>query len=688
MSLRLLAVLATVACPAHSAKLSTVATSQANPIRKVVTLLTNLQKKVKEEGEKEEELYKKFMCYCKTGVSQLREQIDAAGEKGPQLEADIKSGEEQLKQCKQDLKTAQTERAEAKEAVAAATSIREKDAAAFADQKAELTDIISKISGAVKAIESGAAGSFLQTSTAASLKKLVDRVPATAVSDDDKVELLSFLANKQGYAPSSGEVTGILKQMGDSFAATLKEAEETEATAISEYEALVAAKKKEIDTLTASIEAKLEKQGELGTSIVQMKADFEDIAGNLLEDKKLLKELEKNCATKTAEWEKICATRNEELQALADTIKILNDDDALELFKKTLPAPSASLMQIQETSGELRERAARMLRSASVSSPRARNRLNFLLLALRGRKMGFDKVILMIDDMIKLLKKEGQDDLDKKEYCEAQFDDSEDKKKALDRALADTGTAIDAAEEGLSALAEEIPVIEKDIKELDKQVAEATAIRKEESEEYEVEKQASTAAKQLLGFAKNRLNKFYNPKLYKPPAKEELSSGDAIARDMSFVQVSMRSRMEPPPETWDAYSKKSEESTGVIQMIDLLIQDLDKDLTESAVEEENAQKTYDETIAESKKDRVSLSKSLKEKSAAKADLEEQLETLKATKKSQTTELMAVEKVISDLHGECDWLLKYFDMRANARAGEIDALGKAKAVLSGADYSLL
>merc|ERR1719355_374900 len=123
-------------------------------------------------------------------------------------------------------------------------------------------------------------------------------------------------------------------------------------------------------------------------------------------------------------------------------------------------------------------------------------------------------------------------------------------------------------------------------------------------------------------------------------------------------------------------------------MIDLLIQDLDKDLTESAVEEKNAQEEYDKTLAESKKDRVGLSKSLKDKNAAKADLEEDLETLKATKKSATTELMGVEKVISDLHGECDWMLKYFDMRANARAGEIDALGKAKAVLSGADYSLL
>jgi len=663
----------------------------ANPIRKVVNLLQGLQKKVKEEGEKEEELYKKFMCYCKTGVAELRTRIDEAGEKGPQLEASIKESEEQLVQTKQDLKTAQAERSEAKTAVATATEIREKEAAKFAETKAELTKVIEQITGAVKAIEAGAAGdSFLQTSVAASLKKIIDRVPTSAVSDDDKIEVLSFLSGKQGYAPQSGEVTGILKQMGDEFAKTLKEAEETEATAIKEFEALVAAKKKEIDTLTASIEAKLEKVGELGTSIVQMKADFEDIAGNLLEDKKLLKELEKGCSTKDAEYEERVKIRTEELAAIADTIKILNDDDALELFKKTLPAPS--LVQIQVTEGEVRDRAIRTLRKAAPGSARARRHMNFLLLALRGKKMGFDKVILMIDDMVELLKKEGQDDADKKEYCEAQFDSTEDKKKELDRILADTEAAIDAAKGEISTLAEEIPEVEKSIKELDAQVKEATEIRKEESEEYEAEKQQNSAAKELLGFAKNRLNKFYNPKLYKPPAKEELSSGDAIARDMSFVQIKAHSqaamKVEPPPETWDAYSKKSEESTGVISMIDLLIKDLDKELTESAVEEKNAQEEYDKTIAESKKDRVGLSKSLKEKSAAKADLEEDLETLKATKKSTTTELMGVEKMISDLHGECDWLLKYFDVRAEARAGEIDALGKAKAVLSGADYSLL
>merc|ERR1719281_449114 len=101
---------------------------------------------------------------------------------------------------------------------------------------------------------------------------------------------------------------------------------------------------------------------------------------------------------------------------------------------------------------------------------------------------------------------------------------------------------------------------------------------------------------------------------------------------MSFVQVSAHSQVEPPPETWDAYAKKSEESTGVIAMIDLLIKDLDKEMTEAEVEEKNSQEEYDAWIADAKKDRVGLSKSLKEKTATKADLEADLERLEGEKK--------------------------------------------------------
>merc|ERR1719327_722753 len=81
-------------------------------------------------------------------------------------------------------------------------------------------------------------------------------------------------------------------------------------------------------------------------------------------------------------------------------------------------------------------------------------------------------------------------------------------------------------------------------------------------------------------------------------------------------------------------------------------------------------------------------KTLTDKEAAKAQMESDLETAKEEKVATTKELMATESYISSLHGECDWLLQYFDVRKEARASEVDALNNAKAVLSGADFSLL
>merc|ERR1719506_2335594 len=134
--------------------------------------------------------------------------------------------------------------------------------------------------------------------------------------------------------------------MGDEMAKGLAEATAQEDAAIKAYEGLMAAKKKQVLALTKSIETKLVRVGDLGTSIAEMKNDLGDTAEALIEDKKFLAELEKSCDTKTAEWEERKATRAEELLALADTIKVLNDDDALELFKKTLPSASSSFMQL------------------------------------------------------------------------------------------------------------------------------------------------------------------------------------------------------------------------------------------------------------------------------------------------------------------------------------------------------
>merc|ERR1719510_781359 len=152
------------------------------------------------------------------------------------------------------------------------------------------------------------------------------------------------------------------------MAATLSDATAAEKEAISTYNGLIAAKKKEVEALTATVENKSGEIGELGVSIVQMKEDLSDTQAALLQDKKFLAELEKGCASKAAEWEERSKTRSAELVALSDTIKVLNDDDALELFKKTLPSASASLLQVQQSMSAARTKALTFLRSQTASA--------------------------------------------------------------------------------------------------------------------------------------------------------------------------------------------------------------------------------------------------------------------------------------------------------------------------------
>merc|ERR1711972_236031 len=317
----------------------------------------------------------------------------------------------------------------------------------------------------------------------------------------------------------------------------------------------------------------------------------------------------------------------------------------------------------------------------------------------------------MIDEMVDVLEKEQQADDNKKEYCVQQFDQSDDKKKSLEGKVSDLDSAIAAAKDGIATLTDEIAALEAGIKDLDKSVAEATAQRKEEHADFKDLMASDSAAKELLGIAKNRLNKFYNPKLHKPAAKRELDAEGRIYENMGgdiatttpggiagtgvtvLAQVRAHEQRSggapaPPPETWGAYEKKSGESTGVISMIDLLVKDLDKEMTEAETAEKDAQADYEEMMADSASKRTADSKSLQEKGSAKAELEGSLEDHKEQRTDAAKELMATMKYIQSLHLECDWLLQNFDMRKEARTGEIDSLKKAKAVLSGADYSLM
>merc|ERR1719182_1222194 len=170
-----------------------------------------------------------------------------------------------------------------------------------------------------------------------------------------------------------------MKTMLDEMAKGLSDSQATETQAIADFDGLIAAKTKEVGALTTAIEEKTQRVGQLSVDIVEMKNELGDTQEAVIEDKKFVADLEKNCAAKQKEWDERCKLRQEELLALADTIKMLNDDDALELFKKALPSASASFMQLQVSTKTMKEAALAAIRAGRHHG---RPALDFIALAL------------------------------------------------------------------------------------------------------------------------------------------------------------------------------------------------------------------------------------------------------------------------------------------------------------------
>jgi len=393
--------------------------------------------------------------------------------------------------------------------------------------------------------------------------------------------------------------------------------------------------------------------------------------------------------------------------AISETIKILNDDDALDLFKKTLPSPA--LLQMRQ-GRDVRVQALSVLQK--VKNPAMD--FSFIAQMLHGKKAGFGKVIKLIDNLVATLGKEQTDDDAQRTWCSEEFDTSEDEEKDTKRRIAGLETRISENEEGIATLTDELAALKQGIKDLDRAVEDATTQRKDAHKEFVQTASMNNGALQLLEVAKNRLNKFYNPALYKAPERRELTeeeriyvnAGGADPRDAEeavpkggiagtgvavFLQLRSRRSSDqdddappPPPETMEAYTKK--DSSGPVALIDKLKNDLEKDMLENEHDEKDAQKEYESFMSDSVAKRTADSKSITEKESQKAELEADLMGAKDLKKTKASELMATQEYIMQLHGSCDFLMQNYDLRKKARADEVDALKNAKAVLSGADYS--
>merc|ERR1719183_2959817 len=317
----------------------------------------------------------------------------------------------------------------------------------------------------------------------------------------------------------------------------------------------------------------------------------------------------------------------------------------------------------------------------------------------------------MIDGMVGVLGKEQGDDDSQKDFCDVEFEKSADEKAATQEKLDSLAASIEEMSATVSTLSSEIEKLQAEIKSLDKAVAEATEQRKSDHATFVQAQAENQAATQLVEAAKNKLNKFYRPNLYKAPQRRELTEEERIAvsagapdpRDAEeaaaagqgiagtgitvFAQIRQASNAvpPPPPETFGAYQKKDGKSNGVMALMDNMANDLKAEHTEAEHEEEVAQKDYEDLMAASQETRSSNAKSITEKESAKAEWGEKIENAKTDHASTTDALTKLAEYIAGLHASCDFLVDNYGARKEARTNEVEGLKNAKAVLSGASF---
>jgi predicted nuclease with TOPRIM domain len=685
-------------------QLKTVAAAKENPIRKIVRLMQDMSAEIEAEKKKEGELFEKFMCICNTYPAELQTNLEGNAKDIESLSSKIEEETALKSKLAEELKQHAVDKDAATKDLAKATTLRGKETAEYEGSVADLKGSIAQLDSAIPALEAGGgASALLQNAGSSHLKNVVES--SVVITDFDKKQVLAFLSQGDSsasteYTASSGEILGILKQMKDDMAKSLEETENAEQVASAGFADLKAAKDQEIELASEAIEAKEKKTGELAVSIAQTTDAHEDTLDEQADNQKMLSTLVGTCDSKKLEFEARLKLRTDEIAAISEAVSILNDDDALDVFKKAVPAglveTSSQSGFLQTQSGERKlKQAVEIIKQASGTNKNdihLRVLLEKMSSKLRSSSRSaqgpdFGAVKTMIDEMVAVLTKEGEEDAKKKEWCIGELAKADKELAAKQEKLDSIGASISELEDEISGLAEDITALETATAELDKSVASATETRKSEHAGYVETLQLTEAAVGLIGKAKNRLAKFYNPTVYKAPPKVEKSMEEKIVASYGFVQrhsqLHRSSKQLPEIPELPAYEKKN--SGGVVALMDKIVSDLEKDKAGAGVDDKHAQAEYVSLMAESQATRAANAKGLVNKKAAKAEIEKKLVTAKESKVVTGEEVMNAHTFLGDLHSSCDFVVENFGMRKQARETELESLKSAKAVLSGASF---
>jgi hypothetical protein len=517
----------------------------AGPITKVLTLLKDMQKELEHEADEDKNTFEKLKCWCDTNGAGKTQAVTDQKDKIDELNSLIEGSTAKKAELTTEIDQLNKDIAQSKEALAEATKIRQKDAAEFNDEETELLKSVTLLKGAIVALSSHHAG-LLQanselTQMQPALRKLVHdnlkHLNWLEVSRD-KDAFLSFInANDdilepdtparipsafdgfamlqkdsmpvhKSYAPQSGQIFGILKQMKEAFEIDLPEIQKEEAQKAQAFNLMKGEKESEIAEYEASVASKTATLATTKETLATAKGDLKDTKASLSADQAFLLEMTERCTKGDYEYERRQKMRSDEISAVSQAIVILDTDEVRDGQATTfkflqMSSRSTSLLRVNRNANR-RALAVNLLNKVVAQAPA----LAFILLS--AKKDPFAKVVKAIDDLSAKLKTEMADEVKHKDFCDNELHENkvdEEKKQAKLDSLESQLQDLDAHKKKVE---DTIAALKADISNTQVQMQRASEDRKQENMEFQriVADQIRTIG--ALKAAHEKLAEFYH----------------------------------------------------------------------------------------------------------------------------------------------------------------------------------
>merc|ERR1719412_1630026 len=647
------------------------------PVMKVVRLLKDMETELINDLEDDKKVHEMLDCWCKTNRQEKTAAIELGEEKSSQLEAFLGEAAAKMAEIKAKREAAQDEVDKDWAALNEAKAMRMKENKAFHDEEMYLQQTIDAAQQAVIVL-SKHHPELAQLKTVVHKLRSANILSAKRLNKAQVEALRSFLdepqstgsaflaiPGMQSYAPQSGQIFGILNQMIADFKDDLSGAEAREADAVKEFEELKAAKEKEIKSGKELVIQLDDEFADFGEKKAQAFKDLEDTKAQMELDTTFLKNLEEKCAQTDEEFAKRVKDRNTEIEAVQDTIKIVNSDESFDNFSKTVN----SFVQIsggastQEQQARLHHVSTMLAEVATrIQSPR------LSLMATAAQLDAFTEVKAEIDKMVAELTKQQQDEIDHRDWCIKEMNDNKrdtaaayDKKESLETKIADLT-------KGIETMTSEIDASTKEIAETQESMKRASEIREGEDADFQQTMSDQRLTQMILKKALARMKEVYLLQRQQPGAPH--------------IQTSA-THTDPGngPARFDKYEKNAG-GAKIVGMLEEIIADSVKAENDALAAEEDAQTAYEQMMKQSNDMIIAASKKINDLKEARSTATGDLIMAKEDFKQTIVELGDLNDTMSGLVKACKYILDNFDARQAARAAEIDALKEAKAILSG------